>query len=181
MFGVINIMYYDDEIERKPTKFGDAIMGDPDDNQVNQVVSAIQNEEFNKKLQERIKDKPRDLQKGLPYIVGTYVICVENGKLQADRISDYIITPEGDFVVLDLNITSSQRVSERIKLSDFMEKWFPYETVQALMLEYMTAFGVSYQEFCKEHKVEVTSDSSSTDLCTESDGKSPRTRSSNKQ
>lgn len=57
-------MYYDDEIERKPTRFGDAIIGDPDNGQYSkqsictgkQRVSAFPKKTNNEKTKNRSKD-----------------------------------------------------------------------------------------------------------------------------
>ncbi len=53
----------------------------------------------------------------IPYPIGTYLKKIENGQEHLDKVVKYIITEQGLFVILQLDVNKDPRLSrERKKL-----------------------------------------------------------------
>ena len=193
--------YFDDDVEREPSRFGDRLIGKADNQpqskqfictgkhsvrpvvkknteekkseekqfiiehyplkgiqeaikdkeQEEQLKAALLNDEFKRAIQEEIKNIDTDSKCGFPYHIGTYVVCVENGNLRVDKVSDYIVNKDGIFVVLTLDALTSPRTSAPVMLDKFNETWVSYEIAREVMFRFIISFGMSFQEFNEEY------------------------------
>ncbi len=62
-----------------------------------------------------------------PYPIGTYLVKKENGKEHLDQVYEYIISKNGMFVILMLDIIKQPRLSTRIDINTLIQNWEKYD------------------------------------------------------
>jgi len=58
-----------------------------------------------------------------PYPVGTCLDKIEDGKKHTDLVYEYIVTKDGVFAILLLDVNVNPRLSTRISVNELTEKW----------------------------------------------------------
>ena len=59
----------------------------------------------------------------VPYPIGTYLTRNENGVEHFDQVKKYVLSNEGLFVILMLDVKTNPRLSVEISINDLLEKW----------------------------------------------------------
>ena len=59
----------------------------------------------------------------VPYPIGTYLDKIEDDKRHTDQLYEYIITKDGIFAVLVLDVRENPRLSTRISVEELNDKW----------------------------------------------------------
>ena len=59
----------------------------------------------------------------VPYPIGTYLTRNENGVEHFDQVEKYVLSNEGLFVILMLDVKTNPRLSVEISINDLLEKW----------------------------------------------------------
>ena len=59
----------------------------------------------------------------VPYPIGTYLDIIEDDKRHTDQLYEYIITKDGIFAVLVLDVRDNPRLSTRISVEELNDKW----------------------------------------------------------
>lgn len=59
----------------------------------------------------------------IPYPIGTYLKKIENGQEHLDKVVKYIITEQGLFVILQLDVNKDPRLSREISVNDLLNNW----------------------------------------------------------
>ena len=59
----------------------------------------------------------------VPYPIGTYLDKIEDDKTHTDQLYEYIITKDGIFAVLVLDVRENPRLSTRISVEELNDKW----------------------------------------------------------
>lgn len=59
----------------------------------------------------------------VPYPIGTHLIRNENGVEHFDQVEKYVLSNEGLFVILMLDVKTNPRLSVEISINDLLEKW----------------------------------------------------------
>lgn len=59
----------------------------------------------------------------VPYPIGTYLTRNENGVEHLDQVEKYVLSNEGLFVILMLDVKTNPRLSVEISINDLLEKW----------------------------------------------------------
>lgn len=59
----------------------------------------------------------------VPYPIGTYLTRNENGVEHFDQVEKYVLSNEGLFVILMLDVKTDPRLSVEISINDLLEKW----------------------------------------------------------
>ena len=59
----------------------------------------------------------------VPYPIGTHLIRNENGVEHLDQVEKYVLSNEGLFVILMLDVKTNPRLSVEISINDLLEKW----------------------------------------------------------
>lgn len=59
----------------------------------------------------------------VPYPIGTYLTKNENGVEHLDQVEKYVLSNEGLFVILMLDVKTDPRLSVEISIDDLLEKW----------------------------------------------------------
>ena len=59
----------------------------------------------------------------VPYPIGTYLDIIEDDKRHTDQLYEYIITKDGIFAVLVLDVRENPRLSTRISVEELNDKW----------------------------------------------------------
>ena len=59
----------------------------------------------------------------VPYPIGTYLTRNEKGVEHLDQVEKYVLSNEGLFVILMLDVKTNPRLSVEISINDLLEKW----------------------------------------------------------
>ena len=59
----------------------------------------------------------------VPYPIGTFLDKIEDDKRHTDQLYEYIITKDGIFAVLVLDVRENPRLSTRISVEELNDKW----------------------------------------------------------